>query len=75
MHVIDLAPSAPARPWPAPTPPAAPTALPTTSAPARGDVLLLPPDSLHEALTLAAQVGLAMELQIDGGPLRSRCSG
>lgn len=75
MHVIDLAPSAPARPWPAPTPPVAPTARPTTSAPARGDVLLLPPDSLHEALTLAAQVGLAMELQIDGGPLRRRSSG
>ncbi len=76
MQLFDLAPAAPAQPWLALNPAPAHAAIPTRidTAP-RGDRLALPPDSLHEALTLAAQVGLAMELQIDGGPLRSRRSG
>ncbi|WP_425260645.1 hypothetical protein ACPOLB_07310 [Rubrivivax sp. RP6-9] len=69
---LSAAPAAPARSRPAPNPP---SALALSEAPHRGDWLVLPPDSLHEALTLAAQVGLAMELQIDAGPLRSRHSG
>jgi putative heme degradation protein len=66
VHAFQLAPAAPALPRLAPDPV-------TPSAP--GSALVLPPDSLHEALTLAAQVGLAMELQIDAGPLRCRASG
>ncbi len=72
MPVSAASSAAPTRPRPAPNPP---SNLPVAGAPDHGDRLLLPPDSLHEALTLAAQVGLAMELQIDAGPLRSRCSG